>query len=95
MASGSSRMYVRVFFRIIRKVAGIQVDAPDFVVLCILCGIRRTFRVLVFNIGCFARALSRKILSQSSRPVEWSCEVKSSSVNSCGSVRIGCPGPYC
>ncbi|KAF3571721.1 hypothetical protein F2Q69_00059288 [Brassica cretica] len=91
MAFGSSRMYVSVFFRIIRKVTGIQVNAPDFVVLCILCGIRRTFKILVLDIGCFARVLFRRILSQSSRPVEWSCEVKSSSVNSCGSARIGRP----
>ncbi|KAF3510223.1 hypothetical protein F2Q69_00005820 [Brassica cretica] len=42
---------------------------------------------LVALLGC----TSASSFVSSERPVEWSCEVKSSSVNSCGSARIGCP----
>ncbi|KAF3595794.1 hypothetical protein DY000_02021641 [Brassica cretica] len=90
-ASCSSRMHVSLFFRIIGIVAGIQVDAPDFIILCILCGRRRVFRVLFFDRGIFARVLSRMNLPRSSRPTEWSCKVESSSANFCGSARKDCP----
>ncbi|KAF2595634.1 hypothetical protein F2Q68_00010435 [Brassica cretica] len=46
---------------------------------------------LLALLGC----TSASSFVSSERPVEWSYKVKSSSVNSCGSARIGCPGPYC
>ncbi|KAF2569233.1 hypothetical protein F2Q68_00025427 [Brassica cretica] len=71
---------------IVGDIARIQVDVLDFVILRILRGRRRTFRVSLFDGRFLARVLTRRSFLRGSRPVEWGCEVESFPADFSGST---------
>ncbi|KAF2587318.1 hypothetical protein F2Q70_00036340 [Brassica cretica] len=92
-ASGPPWMSVDVLIIIIGDIARIQVDLLDFVILRILRGRRRTFRVSLFDGRFHARVLTRRTFLRGSRPVEWGCKVESFPADFSGSAGADCSSP--
>ncbi|KAF3518216.1 hypothetical protein DY000_02063329 [Brassica cretica] len=86
-------MSVDVLIGIVGDIARIQVDVPDFVILRIFRGRRRTFMVPLFDGRFFARILTRRLFPRGFRPIEWGSEVESFPTDFSGSAGTDCSGP--